>query len=89
MSNYNNILNLLDKNQYTIDQTIIKNYTTDWRGEFIGSSKLVIFPDSLKKISQIMKICQKENISIVPQGGNTGLVGGGVPRSNKNEIIIN
>ena len=35
---------------------------------------------------QIVKICNKKDIKIVPQGGNTGLVGGSVPRKNKNEI---
>lgn len=89
MNNYNSILKVLGKNQYSTDQTIIKNYATDWRGEYVGDTDLVIFPDSLQKISEIIKICEKERILIVPQGGNTGLVGGGVPRSKKNEIILN
>ena len=53
------------------------------------SKLLIIFPRSVKKISEILSFCQKKTISVVPQGGNTGLVGGGVPRSNGNEIIIN
>ena len=89
MNYYKNILEVLDKNQYSTNQNVIKTYSTDWRGEYIGDTDLVIFPDSIKKVSEVLKICQKENIPIVPQGGNTGLVGGGVPRSNKNEIIIN
>ena len=61
----------------------------DWREEFLGTSNLIIFPKSVHKLSRILKICNIKNIKIVPQGGNTGLVGGSVPRKNKNEIIIN
>ena len=89
MNNYKSILRILGKNQFSTDQNIIRNYATDWRGEYVGDSNLVVFPDSLQKISEIIKICQRESLSIVPQGGNTGLVGGGVPRTKKNEIILN
>ena len=65
MNYYKNILEVLDKNQYSTDQNIIKTYSTDWRGEYIGDTDLVIFPDSIKKVSEVLKICQKENISIV------------------------
>ena len=50
---------------------------------------MIIFPKSVKKISEILNFCQKKAIAVVPQGGNTGLVGGAVPRKKGNEIIIN
>ena len=83
------LINILKPKEFSIDKEILKNHIIDWRGEYRGNSDLIIFPKSVKRISEILKFCQKNNISVVPQGGNTGLVGGGVPRKNKNEIIIN
>ena len=83
------IFRFLDNSEYSFDQDIIDNYCTDWRGDFIGTSKLVLFPKSVKSISKIVKVCEKNHIPIIPQGGNTGLVGGSVPRKDKGEIILN
>ncbi len=84
-----NIFNFLDNSEVTFDQEIIKNHCEDWRGDFVGTSDMLVFPKSVNTISKIIKVCEKESIPIVPQGGNTGLVGGSVPRKNKGEIILN
>ncbi len=86
---YNELVKFLEKSEYSFDENLIKKHCTDWREEFFGTSNLIIFPKSVDKLSKIVKICNKKNIKIVPQGGNTGLVGGSIPRKNKNEIIIN
>ncbi len=79
----------LRPNEYSTDKKLIKNYCIDWRGDFEGTSDLILFPNSVKKVSRIVKICNKNSIPIVPQGGNTSLVGGSVPRKNKGEVILN
>ncbi len=79
----------LNPNEYSTDLDILKKHCIDWRGEFKGDSDLILFPKSIKQISNILKFCHKNNIAVVPQGGNTGLVGGSVPRKKKDEIIIN
>ncbi len=83
------IINELLTNEYSTDQDLIKNHCIDWRGDFEGTSDLILFPSSTKKISRIVKICNKNKIPIIPQGGNTSLVGGSVPRKNRSEIILN
>ena len=83
------IINELLPNEYSTEQSVIKNYCIDWRGDFEGTSDIILFPSSVAKISRIVKICNKKKIPIVPQGGNTSLVGGSVPRKNKGEIILN
>ena len=83
------IIGMLEPNEFSIDQKTIQNYCTDWRGIYKGKSDLIIFPQNVIKISKVLKFCQKNKISIVPQGGNTGLVGGSIPRNNKSEVIIN
>lgn len=54
-------------------------YNTDWTHKYKGQANIVIKPKSVEKISLIMNYCNKERIAIVPQGGNTDLVGGSVP----------
>ena len=84
-----NIFQFLENSEYSLDQDIIKNHCTDWRGDFIGTSDIILFPKSTSAISKIIKACEKNHIPIIPQGGNTGLVGGSVPRKDKGEIILN
>ena len=87
--NIKKIIKILDSSEYSIDQQLIKNHCIDWRGHYIGNSDLIVFPKTSKKISEIIKICEETKTPIVPQGGNTSLVGGSVPRKDKNEIILN
>lgn len=54
-------------------------YNEDWMRKYKGQSKIVLKPKSVEKISQIVKYCNEQKLAVVPQGGNTGLVGGSVP----------
>ena len=83
------LINKLHPSEYSTESKVLKKHCIDWRGEYEGKSQLIIFPRSVKKISEILNFCQKKAIAVVPQGGNTGLVGGAVPRKTGNEIIIN
>ena len=86
---YKNLLKELKSSEYSLDKNTINNYCVDWRGKYKGSSEIIFFPKSVLSVIKIVKFCYKKNIPIVPQGGNTSLVGGSVPRLNKGEIIIN
>ena len=62
------------------------DYNSTWFKDYEGSGKIVLFPKTTKKVSQIMKYCNAHNLAVVPQGGNTGLVGGSVPIHD--EVIV-
>jgi hypothetical protein len=64
----------------------IEQYNTDWMGKYRGSSTTVLRPQTTEQVSKIMKWCHERRIGVVPQGGNTGLVGGSVPL--KDELIL-
>jgi (R)-2-hydroxyglutarate---pyruvate transhydrogenase len=64
----------------------IEHYNTDWMGKYHGSSTTVLRPHTTEQVSKIIKWCHERRIGVVPQGGNTGLVGGSVPI--KNELIL-
>ena len=66
-------------------ETLLK-YNMDWTGHYEGSSKLVLKPATTDEVSKILSYCNDKTLPVVPQGGNTGLVGGSVPIFD--EIII-
>lgn len=68
-----------------VRQENISKYTSDWTGNYAGGS-LVCLPTCTEDVSKIVKFCNEHRIAVVPQGGNTSLVGGSVGTSA--EIII-
>ncbi|MBA3744122.1 FAD-binding oxidoreductase, partial [Sporichthya sp.] len=52
---------------------------TDWTGRWVGLSPAVVAPANVAEICEVLRICTDSGVGVVPQGGNTGLVGGGVP----------
>ena len=66
----------------------IATYTADIRGAYKGEAMLVARPASTEEVSEVVKICRRHGVCIVPQSGNTGLVGGGVPKGNRPTIIL-
>jgi len=63
-------------------------YLTDWRGRHTGKAALVALPKSTAEVAALVKACHHAGIAMVPQGGNTGLVQGGVPDTSGREIVI-
>ena len=64
---------------WSTDADRIEAHVTERRGLWHGQCDIVVSPDSTDDFAQIMSICHDAGIAVVPQGGNTGLVGGGVP----------
>jgi len=79
------ILSTLSPSNTPADELIAFN--DDWMGKYKGKSTTVLKPRTTEEVSKIVKYCNEKRIGIVPQGGNTGLVGGGVPVSD--ELILN
>ncbi|MBL8510822.1 MAG: FAD-binding oxidoreductase, partial [Betaproteobacteria bacterium] len=63
-------------------------YLNDWRGNYRGKALAVIKPENTEQIAAIVKHCAKASVSIVPQGGNTGLVGGGIPNPDGQSLLL-
>mmetsp|Transcript_8061 Transcript_8061/g.29775 ORF Transcript_8061/g.29775 Transcript_8061/m.29775 type:complete len:312 (+) Transcript_8061:52-987(+) len=57
----------------------LAKYNTDWLGKYQGNSKVVVRPRTVEQVSDIVSHCNSRRLAVVPQGGNTGLVGGSVP----------
>ena len=63
-------------------------YCTDWRGRYIGETIAVIRPGSTEEVASLVKSCLKHQVSIVPQGGNTGMCGGATPDTSGKQIVL-
>ncbi|MEO8225016.1 MAG: FAD-binding oxidoreductase [Gammaproteobacteria bacterium] len=68
----------------------LSGYLTEWRGLYRGTTPLVLLPSSTSQVADILRLCARHQIGVVPQGGNTGLVGGGIPHStlDRPEVLV-
>ena len=63
-------------------------YLREWRDLYIGKTPVVLRPGSTEEVSRILALAHAEGVAIVPQAGNTGLVGGQIPSTEGNEIVL-
>jgi FAD/FMN-containing dehydrogenase len=64
-------------------------YERDWRKRYRGRSLCVVRPGDAAEVAAVVRRCAREpGISVVPQGGNTGLVGGGVPDDSRRQVVL-
>ncbi|GAA0536913.1 FAD/FMN-containing dehydrogenase [Rhizomicrobium palustre] len=71
---------------FSTDPAEIAPHLTEWRSKYEGSSPLLLKPASTQEVSAILALCHKAGAAVVPQGGNTGLVGAQIPFHN--EILL-
>jgi FAD/FMN-containing dehydrogenase len=63
-------------------------YEVDWRKRYRGTALAVVRPTSTDEVARAVRACADAGTSIVPQGGNTGLVGGGVPDASGRQVVL-
>lgn len=68
------------------DPDLVAGYVTDWTGEFTGTTPAVVRPGTAEEVCAVMAWCHHAGVPVVIQGGNTGLVGGSVPRAG--ELVV-
>jgi FAD/FMN-containing dehydrogenase len=68
------------------DPALRASYETDWTRRWTGSAAAVVRPGSVDEVAAVLAACAEHGIGVVPQGGNTGLVGGSVPRDG--EVVL-
>jgi FAD/FMN-containing dehydrogenase len=63
-------------------------FVTDWRQRATGKALAVLLPACTLEVSELVKLCARFSVNIVPQGGNTGLVLGSIPDQNGNAVVL-
>ncbi|MHA1530189.1 MAG: FAD-binding oxidoreductase [Alphaproteobacteria bacterium] len=73
---------------YIDDPEAIVPYCTPFRDGWIGKTPLVLRPDTTEGVAALVRICAETGTPIVPQGGNTGMTGAGLPHPGGDEVIL-
>jgi len=81
------IAELLGPSGLIADAAGMAPYLEEERGLFHGKARLVARPASTGELAELVRICAAEGVGIVPQGGNTGLCGGGSPNG-EDQIVV-
>lgn len=63
-------------------------FLTDWHGKYHGAAHAVVLPACTDEVVAIMALADKHDIVVVPQGGNTGFMGGATPDAQGNTILL-
>ncbi|HEY6983933.1 FAD-binding oxidoreductase [Reyranella sp.] len=71
-----------------LDEQDKQPFVTDWRGSLVGTAAVVVRPANTDEVSGVVKVCHDSGIAIVPQGGNTGLMGGATPWPTHQGILL-
>ncbi|HZF79845.1 MAG TPA: FAD-binding oxidoreductase, partial [Rubrivivax sp.] len=63
-------------------------YEVDWRKRYRGRALAVVRPATTQQVADVVKACAAHRVALVPQGGNTGLVGGSVPDDSGAQVLL-
>jgi FAD/FMN-containing dehydrogenase len=74
--------------QYVLTEGDLSAYENDWRKRSRGKSLAVVRPGSTAEVAAVVKACAAAGVSIVPQGGNTGLVVGSTPDTSGTQVVL-
>ncbi len=70
------------------DPADVAPYATDWRGLYHGRTMAVLRPASTAEVAACVRLCAAAHVPLVPQGGNTSMVGGAVPAEDGSELVL-
>jgi FAD/FMN-containing dehydrogenase len=69
-----------------VDPDVTASFVTDWTGRFTGATPAVVRPGSTAEAAAVVDLARDHRVALVPQGGNTGLVAGGIPLAG--EVVV-
>ena len=79
---------LLGPRGFTLDADLITPWLTDWRGRYTGKALGLASPASTGEVAQLVSLCARNRVPIVPQGGNSGMSGGATPDASGDAILL-
>ena len=66
----------------------VAGYVEDWRGRYRGRACCVVLPSTTEQVAAIVRACATAGVPVVPQGGNTSLCEGAVPRAEGEPAVV-
>jgi FAD/FMN-containing dehydrogenase len=79
---------LLGPKGFTTDLDIMSPWLTDWRGKYRGAAAAMLSPADSAETAALVKICAEYGLPLVPQGGNSGMVGGATPDASGAQLLV-
>ncbi|HEX8641926.1 MAG TPA: FAD-binding oxidoreductase [Allosphingosinicella sp.] len=79
---------LLGPKGFTAEASAIEPWATDWRGRYRGKAAALLSPASRDEVAQLVRLCASESVPLVPQGGNTSMVGGATPDASGAALLL-
>jgi FAD/FMN-containing dehydrogenase len=70
------------------DARDLEPWLSDWRGRYHGKTSAILSPASTEEVAAIVKLAREHRVPIVPQGGNTSMVGGATPPADGSALIL-
>src|SRR4051812_49090486 len=70
------------------DPDVTASYGQDWTRRWQARPRAVVRPANTDEVAAVVRVCAAHSVPLVPQGGNTGLVGGGVPRGDGEMVVL-
>lgn len=77
---------IVGPNHVLVEADMVAGYVRDWTGRWTGRTPAVVRPGSVEEVQEVVRLCRRLSVPLVPQGGNTGLVGGSVPH--QGEVVL-
>jgi FAD/FMN-containing dehydrogenase len=74
---------------WTDDPAELEPQLREWRNRYVGRTPLLLRPGRAEEVAAIVRICAEAEVGVVPQGGNTGLVGGQIPSADGSQVLVN
>jgi len=83
-----NLSHMVGAAHVLVDEDVRAPYETDWTRRWSGRAAAVVRPGSTDEVAAVLAWCDARGVAVVPQGGNTGMVGAGVPRAGERPQIV-
>lgn len=79
---------LLGAKGYSEDSETMAPWLTDWRGKYHGRAAAMLSPQTTEEVAAIVRLCGEAQVALVPQGGNSGMVGGATPDASGTQLLL-
>ncbi|HEX8534663.1 MAG TPA: FAD-binding oxidoreductase [Allosphingosinicella sp.] len=73
---------------FTRDERDLTPWLEDWRGRYRGAAAAMLSPSTTAEVAEIVRLCAAERVPLVPQGGNTSMVGGATPPAQGGALLL-
>jgi FAD/FMN-containing dehydrogenase len=82
------LADLLGPKGYSADAETMAPWLTDWRGKYRGRAPAMLSPATTEEVAAVVRLCRDAGVALVPQGGNSGMVGGATPDASGDQLLL-